>query len=72
MGDRIMNGLNEINYLCKTSSIDELKDEYEMVIRDLEKLQSNLLEGSLYDIAEIDRLVKIKDSIKARLTELGE
>ena len=67
----MMNGLNEINYLCKTSNINELKDEYEMVIRDLEKLQSNLLEGSLYDIAEIDRLVKIKDSIKARLTELG-
>ena len=67
----MMNGLNEINYLCKTSNINELKDEYELVIRDLEKLQSNLLEGSLYDIAEIDRLVKIKDSIKARLTELG-
>ena len=68
----MMNGLNEINYLCKTSNIDELKDEYKMVIRDIERLQSNLSEGSLYDIAEIDRLVKIKDSIKARLTELGE
>lgn len=62
--------ISNTRYGLQTRNIDELELDLKDTLENIEKLEDNIRNGSLYDIAELERLNNLYISIRQRITEL--